>query len=162
METIIKEEVWVKKREKTGEKDDSQEATLPPSRLQIMWLQKGNQKVSDTEIRPLAIFGNDKQKEDSPNSFHTVRTSRRMNHQPDERVPAMDQFRRKQHDLIFIKVNISLIGYLFQLIGLRQMHSSATLAQLVETLFMTVLRAWVRRGLSKNPNLRSNITEGYE
>ncbi|KAI3317682.1 hypothetical protein HD806DRAFT_526912 [Xylariaceae sp. AK1471] len=42
---------------------------------------------------------------------------------------------------------ISLAGFITQFIGIRGMHWSAPIAQLVAVALMTALRAWVRRGL---------------
>ncbi len=47
--------------------------------------------------------------------------------------------------------SISIIGFVVQFIGLRGMHWSATIAQLVATVIMTVLRVWVRRDLALRP-----------
>jgi len=45
--------------------------------------------------------------------------------------------------------------------GLRAMHWSATIAQLAATLVMTVIRAWIRRGLALRPTAHST-PHGYE
>lgn len=46
---------------------------------------------------------------------------------------------------------ISLFGFIIQFIGLRGMHWLATVAQLIATLMMMVVRAWVRRDLTLRP-----------
>lgn len=46
---------------------------------------------------------------------------------------------------------IALIGYICQFVGLRAMHWSVALIQLAATLTMTCARAFLRRGLAKQP-----------
>ena len=53
--------------------------------------------------------------------------------------------------LAIIGTLVSLCGFVVQFVGLRAMHCSATIAQLCATLVMTILRAWVRRGLAERP-----------
>ncbi|KAF8533084.1 hypothetical protein BDD12DRAFT_696580, partial [Trichophaea hybrida] len=47
---------------------------------------------------------------------------------------------------------ISICGFAAQFIGLRGMHWSASIAQLIATFLMTVVRAIVRRGLAERPH----------
>ncbi|SPO04032.1 uncharacterized protein DNG_06715 [Cephalotrichum gorgonifer] len=56
---------------------------------------------------------------------------------------------------------LSLSGFVIQFVGLRGMHWSASLVQLGAVVIMTVLRAWVRRNLAKNPKSLP-ILPGYE
>jgi hypothetical protein len=67
-----------------------------------------------------------------------------------------------QHLLIYLAVGLTVVGYLFQLVGFRSVHSSMALAQLGGTIFMTVLRAWIRRGLSERPDVHYEVTRGRE
>jgi len=46
---------------------------------------------------------------------------------------------------------ISITGFVTQFTGLRGMHWSATIAQLIATLTMAIVRAWIRRGLTSRP-----------
>lgn len=54
-----------------------------------------------------------------------------------------------------------LCGFVTQFVGLRGMHYSASIAQLVAVLVMTGVRAFARRGLSKPP-LSKRLTPGFE
>jgi hypothetical protein len=56
---------------------------------------------------------------------------------------------------------VSISGFVIQFIGLRGMHWSATIAQLVATLLMVALRAWVRRNLAYRPS-DQEVTQGHE
>lgn len=56
---------------------------------------------------------------------------------------------------------IGLIGFVVQFSGLRGMHWSATIAQLLAVFIMTCLRAVVRRGLA-NPPECYRLTPGFE
>ncbi|KAF8253393.1 hypothetical protein K440DRAFT_516671, partial [Wilcoxina mikolae CBS 423.85] len=55
----------------------------------------------------------------------------------------------------------TVLGFIIQFVGLRAMHWSATVAQLGATLIMTVIRSWVRRGLSVDPRPK-RIPDGRE
>ena len=54
-----------------------------------------------------------------------------------------------------------MAGYLLQLIGLREMHSSVALVQLAGTLLMAGMRVWVRRRLEERP-ITVPIFTGHE
>lgn len=56
---------------------------------------------------------------------------------------------------------ISVGGFVIQFTGLRLMHYSATLAQLLITLIMVIIRAWTRRDLTTAPSAYK-IPRGYE
>lgn len=55
----------------------------------------------------------------------------------------------------------SLLGFLAQFLGFRGLHWSVTVSQLVATVVMTILRAWVRRNLIHKPQY-FKIESGYE
>ncbi|KAF8533810.1 hypothetical protein BDD12DRAFT_466562 [Trichophaea hybrida] len=46
---------------------------------------------------------------------------------------------------------ISLVGFCLQFSGLRSLHFIVSILQLVATIFMTAVRAWLRRGLTEHP-----------
>ncbi|CAJ0552315.1 Ff.00g062940.m01.CDS01 [Fusarium sp. VM40] len=69
----------------------------------------------------------------------------------------VDQFGIK----VVIGTAISLCGFIVQFIGLRGMHWSASIAQLLAVLIMMALRALVRRGLAKPPQC-IKLTSGFE
>ncbi|KAF7554153.1 hypothetical protein G7Z17_g3123 [Cylindrodendrum hubeiense] len=54
-----------------------------------------------------------------------------------------------------------LCGFIVQFVGLRGMHFSASIAQLIAVVLMSCLRAWVRRGLAMPPQSKSLIP-GFE
>ncbi|KAK1770501.1 ankyrin repeat-containing domain protein [Phialemonium atrogriseum] len=56
---------------------------------------------------------------------------------------------------------VSLCGFVVQFVGLRGMHWSASVVQLGAVLVMSVLRAWVRRGLAKPPQCE-RLPPGFE
>jgi len=56
---------------------------------------------------------------------------------------------------------ISVTGFVTQFTGLRGMHWSATIAQLIATLIMTIVRAWIRRGLAQRPRT-DRTPQGHE
>jgi len=56
---------------------------------------------------------------------------------------------------------ISITGFVTQFTGLRGMHWSATIAQFIATLIMTVVRAWIRRGLAQRPRT-DRTPQGHE
>ena len=52
---------------------------------------------------------------------------------------------------VVVAVALCLTGFVCQFVGLRALHWSATVIQLVVTLLMTCIRAWIRRGISNKP-----------
>ena len=56
---------------------------------------------------------------------------------------------------------ISLSGFVTQFIGLRAIYWSVSVSQLGATIFMAIVRAWVRRGLAKPPHAVL-LESGYE
>jgi hypothetical protein len=58
-------------------------------------------------------------------------------------------------------VGLSLVGFILQFQGLRGLHWSASIAQLVAIFLMTAVRAWVRRGLIVEPTAE-RVLDGYE
>jgi hypothetical protein len=56
---------------------------------------------------------------------------------------------------------VSVAGFVIQFTGLRGMHWSATIAQLIAMLIMVALRAWVRRNLAYRPS-DQEVTQGHE
>lgn len=66
-----------------------------------------------------------------------------------------------QHALVAIAVAVSLSGFVRQFLGLRGMHWSVTVAQLVATCIMTMLRVFIRRDLIHNPRTEK-LESGYE
>ncbi|KAI5815819.1 hypothetical protein BZA77DRAFT_73218 [Pyronema omphalodes] len=56
---------------------------------------------------------------------------------------------------------ISISGFILQFIGLRGSHWVVSIAQLAATILMTAVRAFIRRGLSKQPVVET-LTKGFE
>lgn len=55
----------------------------------------------------------------------------------------------------------SLSGFIIQFVGLRALHWSTTVMQLVATLVMTAVHAWIRRGLARDPIIAA-VPSDYE
>ncbi|KAL7624232.1 hypothetical protein AAE478_005791 [Parahypoxylon ruwenzoriense] len=72
--------------------------------------------------------------------------------------PSNDQ---RLETLAVVGTGISLLGFIAQFIGLRGLNWSASVAQLGAVIFMTIVRAWVRRGLAEPP-ASTNIISDYE
>ena len=56
-----------------------------------------------------------------------------------------------QKPVTIAAVALCLSGFICQFIGLRALHWSATVIQLGVTLLITCIRAWIRRGISRQP-----------
>ncbi|KAF4454210.1 ankyrin repeat protein [Fusarium austroafricanum] len=134
----------------------------PGRRVRMVWLQKA-QTVSDQHFGSFAIFPVEDRK--------IITTSRRASKLCDdvpvtmlatkasiERMASFSDFKAviKGIDRIFglkviIGTFVSLCGFVVQFIGLRGVHWSASIAQLVSVLIMIGFRAWVCRGLAEPP-----------
>jgi hypothetical protein len=68
----------------------------------------------------------------------------------------------KQQTLTIIATSISVSAFVLQFIGLRGLNGSVTIAQLIVTGVMTVLRAVVRRGLVADEVTCEKLPKGYE
>lgn len=62
---------------------------------------------------------------------------------------------------VLIGTFFCICGFPIQFTGLRALHFSATLAQLIAMMVMTGIRCWVRRGLSEEPRV-TNLETRYE
>ncbi|KAL0635164.1 hypothetical protein Q9L58_005889 [Maublancomyces gigas] len=91
-----------------------------------------------------------------------VQHSRRLPHHPQLSIRTSRQAQtRNQHTIVAIAVMVSVCGFVAQLLGLRGLHWSVTVAQLVATCVMTVLRASIRRNLLHKPKAK-RLDLGYE
>ena len=125
--------------------------TTPEKQLasrHIVWLQKA-QTAADNVFRSAAIFGS---REQNKKGVRSIRTSTR--NMSDPLIPVM----------VWIGVPLALLGYVAQLVGFRELHSSVALVQFAATVTMIILRAWVRRGLLEDPKkvILEGIHDGRE
>ena len=64
----------------------------------------------------------------------------------------ISRLNQKQYNVVAtLGTLVSVVGFIVQFVGLRTLHWSTAIMQLGATLIMTALRAWIRRGLSKEP-----------
>lgn len=108
----------------------------------VAWVQQGGM-VNDQLFEPYIIMGHEGQK--------VIRTSKRCS----SRVLNQLQY------LVFLGTIVSVVGFVVQFIGLRGMHWSATIAQLIATALMTIIRSFVRRRMIRIPTVVS-VVGGYE
>lgn len=108
-------------------------------KMQTLWLQKG-ETVNDQVFNSYAIFTKEGQTE--------ITTSRRNDKVADPNKTETHIFEYTTTAAAFL----SLIGFIFQFMGLRGMHWSISVAQVLATIIMTILRTVVRRGLSECPH----------
>ncbi|KAI5776322.1 hypothetical protein EDC01DRAFT_625499, partial [Geopyxis carbonaria] len=146
------ESMW-KKRDNTNTK------------FHFLWIQR-HKVVSDQVFQSYAIIPQGPQR--------YIMTSRRLKYNPanDGDSPWMhkvlDQYstyRKLSLDLFKIATVfgtlVGVCGFIIQFIGLRGAHWSASIAQLVATFLMTILRAIVRRGVISRPSAERLATD-YE
>lgn len=118
--------------------------SIPTSyRGRIAWIQKGG-TVNDLSFKPYIIFG--------PDGQRTITTSRRCGE-------AQLIFRLRYW--VALCTLVSVAGFVVQFVGLRGMHWSASIAQLVATAILTFLRSFVRRHMLQQP-IASPAIEDYE
>ncbi|KAI5846598.1 hypothetical protein DFP73DRAFT_475768 [Morchella snyderi] len=116
--------------EKWNAKEDEE------GKVKFAWLQKG-QIVNDEHFDSYAIF--------CLNNKQTIMTSR------------VKKDLKGFQSLVLLGTIISISGFVAQFMGLRGMHWSATIAQLVATAVMSTLRAIIRRHLTRNPAAKKII-----
>ncbi|KAL2009325.1 hypothetical protein VTN00DRAFT_7519 [Thermoascus crustaceus] len=115
--------------------EDIWEADSTKGSFRVMWIQP-TQFVGDQAFRSYAIHGTVNQQ--------AIRTSRKT------RPERLDRLK------IWTAVGsiLSVISFVLQFIGLRAMHWSAAIAQLIATVVMVVLRVIIRRKLSMEPTTK--------
>jgi ankyrin repeat protein len=122
-------------------KEKRYEFTEKGNQARVLWLQR-SEAVGDQSFSSVAIFA-----KETP----AVLTKSRRNDSHQD-ICAL---------LATLGTTLGVIGFITQFVGLRGMHWSATIAQLIATLLMTILRAWVRRGLATCPKTWE-LTPGHE
>ncbi|KAF9772568.1 hypothetical protein IL306_009724, partial [Fusarium sp. DS 682] len=148
----------------------------PGRRARMVWLQK-TQTVSDQHFGSYAIFAADDRA--LITTSHRALKGKEANHATDgareggncaktpSSVPEIKAKEFTDKSLSHFGIEavigtaISLCGFIVQFIGLRGMHWSASIAQLLAVLIMMALRALVRRGLAKPPEC-IKLTPGFE
>jgi hypothetical protein len=144
------------------------------AKIRVLWLQKSH-TVSDQVFDSFALF---RKYEDGPRDH--ILTSRRLDNPSDNGVdsgmmasqhaePRTSEKRtvvkkiaaNRMEALTILGVFLGLSGFILQFEGLRAVNWSASIAQLVCTLLMTMWRAWVRRGLIAMP-IPKRVREHHE
>jgi len=115
--------------------------------LKVMWVQ---QSRSEEGFRSYVIFRNET--ETAPGNFRPIWGSYRIQDPRNVRL---------QNYSVLIGTVLCFVGFPLQFIGFRALHFSATLAQLVATIIMIVVRSLIRSGLSDYPQTVS-LRTGYE
>ncbi|KAI5813867.1 hypothetical protein BZA77DRAFT_267852, partial [Pyronema omphalodes] len=132
----------------------------------ILWLQKSH-TVSDQNFDSFVIV--------APKPKHIILSSQRTRSQENSSYihvrdgSMLSRFKRsltwiasnKFEGFTVVGVGLTFIGFVLQFQALRGLHWSTALSQLTAIFLMTVLRAWVRRGLIAEPNAHK-VLEGYE
>ncbi|KAG0643606.1 hypothetical protein HOY80DRAFT_899530 [Tuber brumale] len=113
--------------------------------FRILWLQK-SARVNDQLFGSYAIFG-DRER-------NKLITSRRRPHTS----PRTSTHAKRALDIALSLSNlaiagsfVSISGFVIQFVGIRALHWSASITQLVVTLAMTAVRTWIRRNISARP-----------
>ncbi|RPA82272.1 hypothetical protein BJ508DRAFT_208215, partial [Ascobolus immersus RN42] len=168
IERSTEEESWIVKNPNRK----NRHSRIP---FRVAWIQQGG-AVTDQQFGSYAIFGKDKRE-----SILTSRLSAdlgisghswlpRIYAKPDDihhystcksaKSSRLDPSKLSQVIVTF-GTFISVVGFIIQFTGLRSLHFSASVAQLIVTLVMVAIRAWVRRGLAFTPSA-FRIPQGYE
>jgi len=140
---------------------------LPPKlRARVLWLQKSH-TVSDQRFDAFVIIAQELRNVilTSRRSRNTLEDNLRLHDEPDEQSTGQRKPRRIASNsfeaFTVAGVGLSLVGFILQFQGLRGLHWSASISQLVAIFLMTVLRAWVRRGLIAEPSAY-RVLDGYQ
>jgi len=124
--------------------------------FRILWLQK-SATVNDQLFGSYALFA-DKER-------NTLTTSRRRTYTPFSKPSSSAKYTFAAalsfQNLTIVGSFISLAGFVTQFVGIRALHWSASITQLVVTLAMTAVRTWIRRNMSARPGAKILPTD-YE
>ncbi|KAK6363606.1 hypothetical protein TWF730_001030 [Orbilia blumenaviensis] len=120
--------------------EETWEAKANNTQYQVVWLQRG-QTVGDQSFRSYAIY--------DKGDGRVIRTSRKA-----------PNLHRLEFWTLLGSV-VTVVCFVLQFIGLRAMNWSASVAQLLATGIMILLKAYVRRNLSAIPQTKE-LPEGYE
>ncbi|RSL74612.1 hypothetical protein CEP53_000178 [Fusarium sp. AF-6] len=117
----------------------------------IIWLQQNN-SVSDQLFESYAIYtGREHERIVSSRRAITDGETEKLSQQTSSEVTDKSiKARLTLEANTVVGTGTSLAGFVLQFIGLRGLHWSASIAQLLSIIIMTVLRAAIRRGLSKS------------
>lgn len=124
----------------------------------VLWIQRQS-VVDDQHFGSYAIF--------APGSMRDIVSSTREPHFQADNPVAMNHDQGFTVRMLAFKatticaVVASVVGYIIQFIGFRQMHWLATILQLALAIIMTAIRAYVRRNLSRRP-LHHALPVGHE
>ena len=121
-------------------------------KFRILWLQK-RAIVNDQLFESYALFAD--------NERNTLTTSRRGTYTPSSQPSSAFARALSSQNLTIVGSFISLAGFVTQFVGIRALHWSAPIAQLVVTLAMTAARTWIRRNMSARPGAKV-LPPGYD
>ncbi|KAH7187517.1 hypothetical protein BKA60DRAFT_687031 [Fusarium oxysporum] len=107
----------------------------------VVWLQS-KQTVSDQVFRSFDLYP-----QECPQTITTSQRSGPMDESKGKR-GSTSEYKSLPINLSVVGTGISLAGFFIQFIGLRAMHWSASVGQLITIFIMTVVRAFVRRGFT--------------
>ncbi|KAF7539654.1 hypothetical protein G7054_g1965 [Neopestalotiopsis clavispora] len=120
---------------------------------QLIWLQQQT-TVSDQLFKSVALF--------PPQTAKMITASSRIFAEGStEDTSTQQRLVKRIETKAILGTGVSLIGFAIQFIGLRGMHWSASIAQLVAVAVMTGLRAWVRRGFTDELHSK-DLSQSYE
>ncbi|KAK3358065.1 hypothetical protein B0T25DRAFT_477211 [Lasiosphaeria hispida] len=125
----------------------SAQPDTPKQTIRTLWLQKSH-TLSDQDFNSFVLF--------SPVSRTYILSSERA---PD--LPKAPNWKDILGVLTLLGVALGLTGYVLQFQGLRALNWTASISQLVCLALMTLLRAWVRRGLIAKP-VAKRVLEDHE
>ncbi|KAG0133680.1 hypothetical protein HOY82DRAFT_255446 [Tuber indicum] len=125
-------------------------------KFKILWLQK-SATVNDQLFGSYALFADEER--------NKLTTSRRRTYTPSSKPSSPSKYAFAAalsfQNLTIVGSFISLVGFVTQFVGIRALHWSASIAQLVVTLAMTAVRTWIRRNMSARPGAKILPTD-YE
>ena len=125
-------------------------------KFRIIWLQK-SATVNNQLFGSYALFA-DKER-------NTLTTSRRRTYTPSSKhsssIKSTFASALSFQNLTIVGSFMSLAGFVTQFFGIRGLHWSASIAQLVVTLAMAVVRTWIRRNMSARLGAKTLPTD-YE
>ncbi|KAI6774838.1 hypothetical protein HG530_001596 [Fusarium avenaceum] len=154
--------IWLQEKQTISDQVFHLFALFPRRSTQVITTsqrkKKGRTPQEDEQEASMSSGFEDKAQKGHSTVRHRVR---RLRVSQTEKTIHPEKQEKASINLCVIATLVCLMGFLVQFIGLRAMHWSASVGQLVAVIIMTIIRAWIRRGFTARMDARE-LRNGFE